>query len=66
MNKPLTKADLLDILAEYPDDTLIVDRKGYSLFAHHIDEVKLDDWSTSTITDDGEIPGVAIAVSIGK
>lgn len=63
----MTKADLLAILAEYPDDTVICDGKGYELHARQVTEIKLDDWANSTKTDDGyEIPGVAIGISIGR
>ena len=62
----MTKRELLHVLAPYPDDTPILDGRKHDLHAHHIDEVKCDDWEHSTPTDDGyEIPGVVIGLSLG-
>ncbi len=61
----MTKAELLSVLAPYPDDTIIVDGRGYELKLSSIDERTIDDWSTATRDADGETPGTAIAISIG-
>lgn len=66
----MTKAELVSILNDYPDDTPILTGRGYDLRRSSISEVKCDDWENATrsIDDDGhvyETPGVIVGVSIG-
>jgi len=66
MNKPLTTGDLIAMLQEYPTDTPVFDGRGYDLRASSVTEMKYDDWAKSTPSEDGEIPGVGVGVSIGR
>lgn len=67
MSKPMTTADLIAILAEYPADTPLFDGRGRDLFASSVSEMKYDDWANSTVTeDDMELPAVGVGVSIGR
>jgi len=61
-----TLIDDLTALYHQYGDIEALDTRGHSLFAHHVELVKVDDWDHSTQTEDGEIPGVGFAVQIGR
>lgn len=64
-NKPLTVADLIFLLSEYPDDAPVFDGRGRSLHATSVTEMTYDDWERAEATPDGEVPARGVGVSIG-
>ncbi len=67
MNKPLTVADLIAILSEYPPETPIFDGRGFDMRADLIRESKYDVWTDAPKDADGyETPGVGIGLAIGR
>jgi hypothetical protein len=70
MNKPYTLSDLIDdlnaIREKHGDNTPVLDGQSRPFYARHLEVVPVDDWANSTETDDGEIPGVAYAVCLGR
>lgn len=61
----MTKADLIALLREYPDDTPVFDGRGFDLKPTSITPMKYDDWSNTEQTPDGEIPATKVGISIG-
>jgi hypothetical protein len=62
----MTKHELIELLADSPDDTPVFDGKGYDLKPSSISSQKYDDWANSTKDAEGwETPAVAIGISIG-
>ncbi len=63
----MTKRDLLEALASYPDDTPLFDGRGYDLKPSSISERPYDIWSPESEKDvDGyETPTVGVGISIG-
>jgi hypothetical protein len=65
----MTKQDLIDALADYPDDTPIFIGRDSDLHAHQITECVYDDWAHSTTeTVNGavyETPARGVGVHIG-
>lgn len=57
--------DLRAIYAEHGDID-VLDGKHRPLLPRHVELVDVDDWTNTTQTDDGEIPGKAKALSIGR
>ncbi len=69
-HRPLTVADLIAILSEFPADTPVFIGRDSDLRAHQVTETPYDDWehSISAVHDDGaiyETPAVGKAVHIG-
>jgi len=67
MSKPLTAADLIAILSEYPPETPIFDGKGFDMHAYLVREQTYDVWSdTPNLDAEGnETPGVGVGIAIG-
>lgn len=61
----MTKAELIALLAEYPDDTPVFDGKGYDLKPSQIGERKYDVWSDDKNSKGWETPAVGIGIAIG-
>jgi hypothetical protein len=57
--------ELIDLLAEYPDETPVFDGKGYDLSGHVIRDMKYDIWGVNPDEDGYEVPAVGIGVAIG-
>jgi hypothetical protein len=69
MAKPYTLQTLIDdlsVLQAIHGDIDVLDGRCYPLHGRHVEVVTVDDWTKATQTEDGEIPGVGHAISIGR
>jgi hypothetical protein len=69
MSKQYTLSDLitdLQAIEEKHGNIAVEDAKGHPLFSHHVEAEECDDWNNTTISEDGEVPGKAFILRIGR
>jgi hypothetical protein len=67
----VTKAELIELLAEYPDDTPVFIGRCEDLKSHHVSSMNYDDWANAKRGTDEEgveweIPAVGVGIHIGR
>lgn len=69
ITKTYTISDLIVDLQEIEKkhgNINVYDGRGNNITGRQVEVVDVDDWDHTTKTDDGEIPGVAHALEIGR
>ncbi|HKA75334.1 MAG TPA: hypothetical protein VKE26_26260 [Xanthobacteraceae bacterium] len=67
----MTVRELIDLLAEYPDDTPVFHWRGEDLHARQVTDMAYDDWDHATRGTDAEgvaweTPAVGRGVHLGR